>query len=341
MAGCVAGGGSAPARPTAAPDTLVLYHREGDLPRSVLEAFEADAGVTVRQVLYRTQDEALASLRNRGSYDLAVLETDRIPALAEAGQLADIDYRNVPNFRNISANFRDLAYDPNNRSSVPFSWGTTGFIVRPDQVAALPTRWADLWSPDFRGRIAAREAPRDLIGATLLSLGYSVNSENATELAVASGRLMRLKESLLVSEPARGGGVRLLAEGRADILVGRAEDFLAARAEGLDVAYVLPQEGTILWGTNFVIPSAAHSKALAERFINFVLRPEMSARVANENRRAAPNEPARAFIKPEVLADPVVNPSDQMLRNAAINLPVSPAARAVHESIWQAFRGNS
>jgi spermidine/putrescine transport system substrate-binding protein len=339
VAGCAAPEAGAGPAPAVQPiGDLVLYHREGDLPEAVLDAFRTDAHTGIREVTYQTQDEALFSLREGGSYDLAVVETDRIPALADEGLLADIDYRNVPNFRNISANFRDLAYDPGNRHSVPFSWGTTGLVVRPDLVDLVPTRWADLWNPSYRGRLAVRDAPRDLIGATMLSLGYSVNSENSTELAVAQGRLMRLKESLIVADPSRDSGARLLGDGGVEILVGRAEDFLAARDAGLDVVYVLPQEGTILWGTNFVIPAAGRNKALAERFINFVLRPEMSARVANDNRRAAPNEPARAFIKPEVLGNQVVNPSNAMLRNAAINLPVSPAARGLHDAIWRRFR---
>jgi spermidine/putrescine transport system substrate-binding protein len=328
-----------PLRSTVTPnDVLVLYHRDSDVPRSVIEAFTRETGIEVRQVTYRTQDQAVVALRGGQPYDLAVVESDRIPTLADAGALADIDYRNVPNFRNISANFRDLAYDPANEHSVPFSWGTTGLIVRPDLVDAVPTRWADLWNPAYRGRIAIREAPRDLIGATLLSLGYSVNAENTTELAVAQGRLMRLKGSLVVADPDGLSGVRLLHDGAVNIFVGRPEDYLGARDRDLNVVYVLPQEGTILWGSNFVVPSAGRHKEMAERFINFVLRPEMSARIANENRRAAPNEPARAFIRDAVLNDQVVNPTDRMLRNAAINLPVSPAAQALHDTIWQLFR---
>jgi spermidine/putrescine transport system substrate-binding protein len=330
---------AAPAQPKAVDDeALVLFHRDSDVPRSVLEAFTRETGIAVRQVTFQTQNQAVAALQEGGPYDLAVIETDRIPTLAEGGHLAAIDYRNVPNFRNISANFRDLAYDPANEHSVPFSWGTTGLIVRPDLVEDMPTRWADLWNPDYRGRIAVREAPRDLIGATLLSPGYSVNAENSTELAVAQGRLMRLKDSLVVADPDGLSGVRLLNDGAVNIFVGRPEDYLAARDRDLDVVYVLPQEGTILWGSNFVLPMAGHNKETAERFINFVLRPEMSARIANENRRAAPNEPARQFIREDILENRVVNPADPMLRNAAINLPVSPRAQAIHENIWRQFR---
>jgi spermidine/putrescine transport system substrate-binding protein len=340
LSGCAApAADGAPARWTpSAADALVLYHRDSDVPRSVIDEFTRETKIPVRQVTYQTQDQAVAALQAGQAYDLAVLETDRIPGLANAGLLADMDYRNIPNFRNISANFRDLAYDPANQHSVPFSWGTTGLIVRPDMVEQLPTRWADLWNPAYRGRIAIREAPRDLIGATLLSLGYSVNAENSTELAVAQGRLMRLKDSLVVADPDGLSGVRLLHDGAVNIFVGRPEDYLAARDRGLDVVYVLPQEGTILWGSNFVLPAAGRHKEAAERFVNFVLRPEMSARIANENRRAAPNEPARQFIRAAVLADQVVNPTEPMLRNAAINLPVSPAAQAIHDAIWRHFR---
>jgi spermidine/putrescine transport system substrate-binding protein len=174
LVGCAAVAATEPASaPPQLAEELIYYDWEEDMPQSVLDAFTEEFGVEVTYLTYETQEEALANIKAGEIYDVVVVDNDFLPAFIQEDLLAEIDYRNVSNFKNISANFRDLAYDPGNKHSIPWNWGTTGLVVRADLVEKPITRWADLWDPSYAGKIAIRVEPRELTGIALKSLGYS------------------------------------------------------------------------------------------------------------------------------------------------------------------------
>jgi spermidine/putrescine transport system substrate-binding protein len=166
--------GTPTARPLA--EEIVLHDWAGDLADEILNGFTAESGIKVKYVVYGSPEEAVANIRAGETLDVVVLENEYIPSLVKDGLLARIDYRNVPNFNHISANFRDLAYDPENKHSVPYSWGTTGLVVRSDlvdrDVLTRGIRWADMWDPQYAGRNVQWEIPRYTLGMALKSLGY-------------------------------------------------------------------------------------------------------------------------------------------------------------------------
>jgi spermidine/putrescine transport system substrate-binding protein len=183
----------------------------------------------------------------------------------------------VPNFNNISASFRDLAHDPGNRHSIPFNWGVTGIVVRTDLLDAPITRWADLWDPRYQGQVGVWPLRRDLLGMSLKTLGYSVNSEEPAEVEAALDHLLTLRDNAFLIDLNLPHAASYLLDGEAVAVYGWAYDFQEAQAASDEVAFVLPEEGTILWGEGLVIPAASPNKAAAELFIDFLLRPEISA----------------------------------------------------------------
>ncbi len=334
--------GSPAASPTPAPTPplakeLILYNWAGYMPQSVLDAFTAEYGVKVAYEVYETPEQAVENMRAGQVYDVVVMGNELIPDLVADGLLAEIDYRNVPNFKNVSANFRDLAYDPGNRHSTPFNWGTTGLLVRSDLVAEPVTHWADLWDARYAGKVAVWAIQRELIPIALKSLGYSVNSENPAELEAALKRLLELKKNAFFWDLDTPSIVPPLLSGEAVIADGWAYDALTGREENEAIVYVLPEEGTILWGDNFVIPANSPNKHTAELFLNFLLRAEIGAQIANDLYYANANEASRALIDPSVLNDPLVFPPEGTLRNAEILLPLSPEGQALHDDIWARF----
>lgn len=325
-----------PAPPTLA-KKLVLYNWAEDMPQSVLDAFTQEYGVQVNTLTFGSQEEAVETIRRGQSYDVVVLENDQIPALVAAKRLAEIDFRQVPNFKNISANFRDLASDPGNRHSVPYHYGTSGLLVRTDLIGHAVTRWADLWDPQYAGKVALRTEPRELVALTLLSLGYSFNSENPHELDAALNRLLELKQAAFFVEVEATGAVPRLLSGEAVILQGWNGDLQVAQAANPAVTYVLPQEGTALWADNYVIPASSPHAYTAEVFINFLLRGEINAQIANTNRYATPNEAAHPLIEPTLLKDPMIFPPSRDLRKADIVLPLSPEGQRRYADLWVRF----
>ncbi|MEZ4832078.1 MAG: extracellular solute-binding protein [Caldilineaceae bacterium] len=135
-----------PLRPPCRPhEALVIYDWAEDMSDDVLDAFAQEYGVEVTYLVYESQEEAIEMMRSGEMYDVVVMESRYIPMLAGEQLLAKIDYRNVPNYKNISANYRGLMYDPENQFSIPYNWGTTGLVVRSDLVDEPVTHWADLW----------------------------------------------------------------------------------------------------------------------------------------------------------------------------------------------------
>lgn len=329
---------STPAPPPLAKE-LVLYNWADYLPQSVLDAFAREYGITIKYVVYQSEEEAVENVYAGQIYDVVVLPPEQIPRLIQHGKLAAIDYRNVPNFKYVSVNFRDLTFDPGNRYSIPYHWGTTGLLVRTDLVKRPITSWSDLWAPSFAGKIALWPIPRAVIPIALKTLGYSVNTTDPAELEAALQHLLKLKPNVFFIRNDDPTVVPVLADGRAIIAYGWAYDALTAQKQGLPIQYVLPEEGTILWGDNFVIPANSPHQREAELFLNFVLRPEIASQIVNESYYAMPHDAARPFVLPEILNNPLVYPPNEALKNAELTLPLSAEGDALYKDIWERFLG--
>jgi spermidine/putrescine transport system substrate-binding protein len=328
-----------PSPPTTPPlaSELILYNWADFMPKSVLDAFTAEYGVKVTYLTYESQEEAVAQIRAGQIYDVAVLEHNNIKALTAEGLLAEIYFQNIPNFKNISPNFRDLAFDPGNRYSIPFDYGTTGLVVRADLVEPTVTHWADLWDLRFTGKIAVRALSYELIGVALKSLGYPLNSENPQELEAALNHLLELKSSLIFVDAETSKAIPTFLSEEAVIMIGWGNDALNARQENDAITYVLPEEGTLLWGESFVIPANSSHKYTAELFLNFLLRPEFSAEITNENRYAIANEAAYPLINPEIFNNPIIFPPAETIQKADWYLPLSSAGEKLYAEIWERF----
>lgn len=316
---------------------LTLYNWVDYMPPAALENFRQEYGIEVVYKTYESMDEAVANVLNGLEYDVAIIESHRIPDLVEAGRLDEIDYRSVTNFKNISVNFRDLAYDPGNRYAVPLNWGTLGLLVRADLAHRPVTRWSDLWNEEYRGRIAIRSQPRELIAVALKSLGYSINSEDPAQLEQALQRLLLLKSSALFVDTSTGLAVPEFLTSGAVIMIGWSGDALEARKKNPAIEYVLPEEGSMVWGDNLVISSASQQKMQAALFINYLLRPEVAASFVNEYYYATANEAAFTHIEPQILNNPIVFPSNQAVSSAEWWMPLSPQGNQLWDDTWQRF----
>lgn len=319
------------------PEELIYRDWEGAIPQAVLDAFKEETGITVNYQPYENQEEVIAEIEAGKIYDVVVLENQLIQSMVKQKLLASFDYKNLPNFKNISANFRDMAYDPRNEHSVPYSWGTTGLVVRSDLAANQVTSWADMWNMRYAGKLNGWTIPRYMIGISLKSLGYSLNSEDPRELEAALQHLIELKQHIRLLEWESAVSAPYLVSGEAIIAVGQADDVLVGQAENPNIVYVLPKEGGILWGDNWTIPSNSPNKAAAEKFINFLLRPEISAQIINETYYWLPNDAALPLVRPEIRDNPAVFPSSESVKNSEIIMALSPKGEDLYQQIWERF----
>ena len=318
---------------------LIFYDWEADMPQSVLDAFTAEYGVKIKYLVYEAQEEAIANIEAGQIYDVAVMESRFIPQLAQKDLLAELHHDHLSNLKNISASFRELAYDPDNEYSIPYNWGTTGLVVRSDLLDEPVTHWSDLWDARYAGRVAVWMGQRrEIISLTLKSLGYSANSEDAQQLKAALHRLIQLKHNAFALEDYDlSSSTNVMVEGKAVISMGYAYDALSGQEKNPAIEYVLPQEGALLWNDTFIVPKASANQSTAEVFLNFLLRPEINAMIANENLYATPNEAARLFIEPEILNNPVIFPKNKALVNAELVLPLTSSGQALYDQVWEQF----
>jgi spermidine/putrescine transport system substrate-binding protein len=307
------------------------------MPQDILDDYTAEYGVPIRYIIYSDQQEALDHMVQGEQFDVVVLSNVYVPIAAEQGLLAELPLDTIPNFRNLEANFRNLAYDPENRYSIMIQWGTTGIVARTDRWVEPVTSWDDLWNPAYAGKIGVWPYPTDLIGITLKSLGYSYNSENPAELKEAGEKLLRLRRNIYFLDPTLSTGVHHLLDDKTAMIYGWSYDAMQAQ-ELLDTSvYILPKEGTFLWTDNVTIPANSRQKQEAQRFINFLLRPEISAIVVNEMWVSSANEAARTFVKPEILNNPLVYPAPESLRYAEFPAVLSEETQKIHAEIWARF----
>ncbi len=271
------------------------------------QLFEHEFGAKVIEDNYGSNEDMRAKLQAGGAvYDLVVPSDYMVVLLRKEDLLLPIDLTRIPNLRYLGERFRDPPYDPGHHYSVPYQWGITGIGYNKSQVMPPPARWADLFEPSwiepYKNRISMLNDMREVIAAALVASGHSPESSDPQHLAQAQALLLRQKPFLAKydSESFEDS----LASGETVLAQGWSGEIAMAQAQNPDVAFVVPAEGTFVFVDNWAIPKGAQQKELAMEFMNFVLRPEISAMIVNHARYASVNEAAKVFIKPEILNGP-------------------------------------
>jgi spermidine/putrescine transport system substrate-binding protein len=284
--------------------TLRIFIWEDYIDPEVYRLFEREFGVRVSEENYASNEDMRAKLQAGGVlYDLVVPSDYMVTLLKRDGLLLELDLRRIPNLTNIATRFRDPPYDPGHRYSVPYQWGITGIGYNKSQVVPPPTGWGDLFQSArierYKNRISMLNDMREVVGAALIALGYSPESTDPQQLAQAQELLQRQKPFLAKydSESFKDS----LASGETVLAQGWSGDIAMAQTQNPEIGFAIPQEGTFIFVDNWAIPKGTRQKELAEAFINFVLRPEISAMIVNHVRYASVNEAAPPLIKAEIL----------------------------------------
>jgi spermidine/putrescine transport system substrate-binding protein len=287
--------------------TLRIFIWEEYIDPEVYTLFEREFGAKVIEDNYGSNEDMRAKLQAGGAvYDLVVPSDYMVRLLRQAGLLLPINLSHVPNLKHLAARFRDPPYDPGHGYSVPYQWGITGIGYNKKLVNPPPARYVDLFEPTqiepYRHRISMLNDMREVIGAALVALGHTPDTTDPQHLAEAQALLLRQKPFLAKydSESFEDS----LASGETVLAHGWSGEIAMAQSQNPDIAFVIPAEGTFVFVDNWAIPKGARQQELAEAFINFVLRPEISAMIVNHARYASVNDAARPMIKPEILHGP-------------------------------------
>lgn len=239
------------------------------IPIEWKECFEKIYGVTVNHDEYSSNEEMYAKLSaGATTYDL-ILPTDYIVALmVNQGMLQTWDHDKLAMLDNINPDFLNLPFDPGNQYTIPYMSGTDAIVYNADRVATPPESWADLWNPEYAGRLVLLDDPRVVIGFTLMTLGYDLNTKDPTELQEAKARLLDLIPGVKLFD-SDSPKTALIA---GDVDLGNVWNGEAFTAQQEDPAfmYVFPTEGTILWQDNWAIPVGAPHVDAVYAWVNYV-----------------------------------------------------------------------
>jgi spermidine/putrescine transport system substrate-binding protein len=248
-------------------------------------------------------------------YDLITPSDYMVKRLIQAGRLASIPKEDIPNLKHLNPRFQNMTYDPKGQYSVPYMWGSAGIAYNSAKLSRPPESWKDFFDPSFlqglERRVSLLDDPREVLGAALKAEGASINSKDTTQLEAAKARLLATLPHL--GRIDSNSYKDLLASGDLWLAHGYSGDVLRLQATHPDIKFIAPSEGSTYAIDNLVIPLSAPHKKEAALFIDFIMRPEINARIAQSIHFATTNDAAQRLLPPEMLRNPNIYPSDEAM----------------------------
>lgn len=291
-------------------EKVVVYNWGEYLDPEVLTMFEEETGIDVVYEEFETNEILYPKISSGAiAYDVICPSDYMIQRMIENDLLAEINFDNIPNVKNIGKDYMEQSrqFDPENKYSVPYCWGTVGILYNKTMVDEPITSWSVLWDEKYKDNILMQDSVRDAFGVTLKYLGYSLNSTDLDELTEA--RDLLIKQKPLVQAYVIDQVRDKMIGNEAAIGVIYSGEAIYTQMENPDLEYVIPEEGSNIWIDSWVIPKNAENKENAEKFINFLCRPEIALMNFEYITYSTPNSEARKLIE------------DEAIRNSEIAFP--------------------
>lgn len=295
---------------------LYFYNWTEYVPPGLLKQFTKETGIRVIYSTYESNESMYAKLKTReeAAYDLVVPSTYFIAKMRNEGMLQKIDKSQLSNFSNLDPALLHKSFDPDNDYSVPYIWGATAIGINTDVVdPSSITRWADLWRPEYRKSLLLTDDAREVFQMALRKLGYPGNSRDPRQIEAAYEELKKLMPNVLAFNSDNPGNPFM--EGEVNIGMIWNGSAYVARQAGTPLEIIWPEEGGIFWMDSLAIPANAKNKAGALKLINFLLRPDVAAKVSEAIGYPTPNLTARKLLPDNVTRDPSLYPPESVIKH--------------------------
>ncbi len=322
-----------------AQDVLNVYNWSDYIAEDTIAQFEEEFGVTVNYDVYDSNEvlEARLFAGNTG-FDIVVPTSDFLRRQAAAGVYMPLDKDKLPNLGNMDAELMEAAaaYDPDNAHAVIYMWGTTGIgydaakiTERLGEDAPLDS-WSLIFDPEIVSQLAdcgvtMLDAPTEMLPAAMNYLGLDPRSTDTADFEAGAELLESIRPHVRYFHSSQY--ISDLANGDVCLSVGWSGDIFQAQARaaeaenGVEITYVIPDEGALQWFDMMAIPADAPNPDLAHEFINFIMRPDVTADITNYVWYANANEASMELVDEEITSDPAIFPTDetaQVLYPAAV-----------------------
>ncbi|MBF9233258.1 polyamine ABC transporter substrate-binding protein [Microvirga alba] len=331
--------------------TVNVYNWSDYVDPKALDEFTKTTGI---KVVYDTYDNneivETKLLAGKSGYDIVVPSGPFLQRLIGAKIFQKLDKAKLPNLSNQWPEItqRLSVFDPGNQYAVNYMWGTTGIGINAKKVKAILgdmplNTWDLVLKPEISSKLKAcgiymLDSPEDLFPGVLAYLGINPDSKRTEDLNRAGDALFRIRGNIQKYHSSEY--INALANGDICVAVGYSGDMIQAmkRAEeaknGVEVSYIIPREGALMWFDSFAIPTDAKNVAEAHEFINFMMRPEIAAMNTNFVSYASGNLAAKQFVKPEILKDPGIYPDDATFKRLFTNTAYDERAQRTVTRLW-------
>jgi len=296
-------------------ENVIRIFNWGDyMDGSIFAEFTELTGIEVRVTYFASNEEMHTRVTAGGTgagFDLLFPSDFMIERMIREELLRPINLDNIPNLRYIDQRFLDLPFDPGNRYSVPYKWGTLGILYNRAMVDAIAgditvDSWNILWDERFEGNIFMYDTEREVFTVALKLLGYSINTTSIDELHAARD-LLKVQRPLVrafIGDPVRDSMI-----GReAALAMAYSGDAMFTMAHNNDLNFVVPMEGTSVWYDAMVIPRSARNPEGAEAFINFLSDPAIALRNTLYSGYSTANRGAFEMLPEEIRNNPIYWP---------------------------------
>ena len=317
---------------------LNVYNWENYVAESTIPDFEREFRCTVRYATYGSAEEMLAKVFSGNSgWDVVFPSNSFVQPMRELDLLLTLDHERLPNLKNLDARFQKPEWDRELEVSVPYMHSATG-ILYSKSVSLAPLAWADLWKDVYSRRVTMLDDPAEVFAACLKRLGASVNAIDEGQLRAARDLAVKQKPLLraYLNEEVRDQVVA------GDVLVAQmwAQVGQVAIDNAPGLAFAFPTEGFPLYADNSVILRESKHQDLAYRFIDYLLRPEVAAKIAIEMRTATANGAARTLLPAAQRDNTVLYPTAEVLARGEWFKALPAAAQRLRDRYWTEIKSS-
>lgn len=293
-----------------------------DDTRDLISEFTEKTGIKVNYNVYDSNESMFTKLETGGSsIDIVIPSDYMIERLIDNNMLLEIDFSNVPNYKYVDEQFKNLSYDPENKYSVPYTYGTVGLIYNTKYVKETVDSWSILWNKKYKDKVLMFDNPRDSFAIAQTYLGYDVN--NCTNDQLYDCFEILAEQKPMVQQYVMDQIFETMVSEEAWIAPYYAGDFYTMYDDNDNLAFAHPKEGFNYFVDAMCIPKSSKNKSAAEEFINFFCDPEISAANMEYIGYSSPISKAREFMDEETANDPIIYPSPELLKKSYMfeNLP--------------------
>lgn len=320
-------------------NTLVIFNYGDYIDRDTIQMFEDETGIEVKYEEYITPEDMYTKYQSGGiNYDLICTSDYMIERMITDGEAQTIDTSNMEYLDNIDQKYMDFckAFDPENQYAIPYFFGTVGILYNEEMVDEDVDSWSILWNEKYKDQIIMENSVRDAFIVPLKWKGYSINTTDRQELLEAQSLLMEQKPLLaayLVDETRDA-----MISGDAALSVIYSGDATVAIEENENLTYVVPEEGTNIWFDCWMIPKTAKHKEAAEKFIDFMNRPDIAMMNFDYIWYGTPNKAVYDDLDDETKEDSTIFPDEDIMNKCEVYQYLGEEMDSFYSRLWKELK---